>query len=160
MKKFMRLLSLCAIVLGFTSCEKYDLEIADLVGTWQKSRVRTETNTTVYERLIFQNDGVLCIETEEIRNDSNNSATDNGTNTRCEGCVEDDGIVGASWQRGTYTLDGDLLYMTYRDFDAEEDSTTAYKISIRKNTLKMTNAEELEKMKRKYVTSVTYTKVQ
>ena len=157
MKKFMRLLSLCAIVLGFTSCEKYDLEIADLVGTWQKSRVRTETNTTLYERLIFQNDGVLYIETEEIRNDSNNSATDNGTNTRY---VEDDGIVGASLRRGTYTLDDDLLYMTYRDFDAEEDSTTAYKISIRKNTLKMTNAEELEKMKRKYVTSVTYTKVQ
>ncbi|MBR6656526.1 MAG: hypothetical protein IKL20_08020 [Alistipes sp.] len=160
MKKFMRLLSLCAIVLGFTSCEKYDLEIADLVGTWQKSRVRVETNTTLYERLIFQNDGVFYIETEEIRNDSNNSATDNGTNTRCEGCVEDDGIVGASWLRGTYTLDDDLLYLTYKDFDAEEESTTAYKISIRKNTLKMTNAEELEKMKRKYVTSVTYTKVQ
>ncbi len=160
MKKFMHLLSLCAIVLGFTSCEKYDLEIADLVGTWQKSRVRVETNTTLYERLIFQNDGVFYIETEEIRNDSNNSATDNGANTRCEGCVEDDGIVGASWIRGTYTLDDDLLYLTYKEFDAEEESTTAYKISIRKNTLKMTNAEELEKMKRKYVTSVTYTKVQ
>ena len=152
MKKFMRLLSLCAIVLGFTSCGKYDLEIADLVGIWQKSEV-VDGNTKI-DRLIFNEDGVFYIEYEVI--DENASGGEYGA-TR--GVIPDN-IVASGYTRGTYTLDDDLLYLTYKEFDAEEESTTAYKISIRKNTLKMTNAEELEKMKRKYVTSVTYTKVQ
>lgn len=156
MKKFMPFLSLCAIVLGFASCEKYDLDIADLAGTWEKSEV--VDGGTKYDRLIFQEDGVFYIEYEVISDNATGgeSAKTNGIAARG---VLDDGVVSCGITRGTYTLSDNTLYLTSTFFE-EETTTIAYKISIRKNTLTLTNAEELKKMKRKYVTSVTYTKVQ
>lgn len=159
MKKFMYLLSLCAIVLGFSSCEKYNLETTDLVGKWERSKTLENGAKTMHESLTFESNGICLFDQEVINNNWEEPKYDNTTDNPDfpEGDLGSN-VESSKYIRYTYTLDDNILYLTYQDRNTEP-TTTAYKVSIKRNTLTLTNAEEAEKMKKKYVTSTTYTRV-
>ena len=159
MKKLFYLMLLCATISGISSCSKYNLETTDLIGTWERSEVISNGERTWYERITFEENGICKINTEEILNNWEEPKYDNTPEDPNfpEGAL-DSNVVGASSTKYSYRLDGKTLYLTYED-RLTEPITTAYIVSIRKNTLKLTNAEEAEKMKEEYVTSTTYTRV-
>ena len=158
MKKFFHFMLLCVTALTITSCSKENIEINDLIGKWERSEITHNGERTWYERITFNENGVCWIKTEEILNDWEEPKYDNTPEdpNYPEGELPSN-VVGASSTRYTYTLNGDTLYLTYKDRDTEP-TTTAYIVSIKRNTLTLTNAEEAEKMKPEYVTSTTYTR--
>ena len=155
MKKFFYLMLLCTTISGVSSCSKYNIETADLIGTWERSEITHNGERTWYERITFNENGVCWINTEEILNNWEEPKYDNTPEDPNfpEGELPSN-VVGASSTKYSYRLDGNTLYLT-RLYD---QITTAYIVSIKKNTLKLTNAEEAEKMKPEYVTSTTYTR--
>ena len=158
MKKFFHFMLLCVTALAITSCSKENIEINDLIGKWERSEITHNGERTWYERITFNENGVCWIKTEEILNNWEEPKYDNTPEDPNfpEGELPSN-VVGASSTRYTYTLNGDTLYLTYKDRDTEP-TTTAYIVSIKRNTLTLTNAEEAEKMKPEYVTSTTYTR--
>ena len=158
MKKFFYSILLCVTALAITSCSKEDIEINDLIGKWERSEITHNGERTWYESITFEENGVCYIRTTETLNDWEEPKYDNTPDNPDfpEGAL-DSNVVGASSTRYTYTLNGDTLYLTYKDRDTEP-TTTAYIVSIKRNTLILTNAEEAEKMKPEYVTSTTYTR--
>ena len=158
MKKFFHFMLLCVTALTITSCSKENIEINDLIGKWERSEITHNGERTWYERITFNENGVCWIKTEEILNNWEEPKYDNTPEDPNfpEGELPSN-VVGASSTRYTYTLNGDTLYLTYKDRDTEP-TTTAYIVSIKRNTLTLTNAEEAEKMKPEYVTSTTYTR--
>ena len=158
MKKFFYSILLCVTTLAITSCSKENIEINDLIGKWERSEITHNGERTWYERITFNENGVCWIKTEEILNNWEEPKYDNTPEDPNfpEGELPSN-VVGASSTRYTYTLNGDTLYLTYKDRDTEP-TTTAYIVSIKRNTLTLTNAEEAEKMKPEYVTSTTYTR--
>ena len=158
MKKFFYLTLLYVTALVITSCSKENIEINNLIGKWERSEITHNGERTWYESITFEENGVCYIRTTETLNNWEEPKYDNTPDDPDfpEGAL-DSNVVGASSTRYTYTLNGDTLYLTYKDRDTEP-TTTAYIVSIKKNTLKLTNAEEAEKMKPEYVTSTTYTR--
>ena len=158
MKKFFHFMLLCVTALTITSCSKENIEINDLIGKWERSEITHNGERTWYERITFNENGVCWIKTEEILNNWEEPKYDNTPEDPNfpEGELPSN-VVGASSTKYSYRLDGNTLYLTYKDRDTEP-TTTAYIVSIKKNTLTLTNAEEAEKMKPEYVTSTTYTK--
>ena len=156
MKKFFYSILLCVTALAITSCSKENIEINDLIGKWERSEITHNGERTWYERITFNENGVCWIKTEEILNNWEEPKYDNTPEdpNYPEGELPSN-VVGASSTKYSYRLDGNTLYLT-RLYD---QTTTAYIVSIKKNTLKLTNAEEAEKMKPEYVTSTTYTRV-
>ena len=155
MKKFFYLTLLCVTALVITSCSKENIEINNLIGKWERSEITHNGERTWYESITFEENGVCWIETTETLNDWEEPKYDNTPEDPNvpEGAL-DSNVVGASSTKYSYRLDGNTLYLT-RLYD---QTTTAYIVSIKKNTLKLTNAEEAEKMKPEYVTSTTYTR--
>ena len=155
MKKFFYLTLLCVTALAITSCSKENIEINDLIGKWERSEIIHNGERTWYESITFEENGVCRIETTETLNDWEEPKYDNTPEdpNYPEGELPSN-VVGASSKKYSYRLDGNTLYLT-RLYD---QTTTAYIVSIKKNTLKLTNAEEAEKMKPEYVTSTTYTR--
>ena len=155
MKKLFYLILLCVTALTITSCSKENIEINDLIGKWERSEITHNGERTWYESISFEENGVCRIETTETLNDWEEPKYDNTPEdpNYPEGELPSN-VVGASSTKYSYRLDGNTLYLT-RLYD---QTTTAYIVSIKKNTLKLTNAEEAEKMKPKYVTSTTYTR--
>ena len=158
MKKFFYSILLCVTALAITSCSKHDIETNDLIGKWERSEITHNGERTWYESITFEENGVGYIETTETLNDWEEPKYDNTLEDPNfpEGELPSN-VVGASSTRYTYTLSDDILYLTYGP-KGEEPTTTAYLVSIKRNILTLTNAEEAEKMKEKYVTSTTYTK--
>ena len=158
MKKFFYSILLCVTALAITSCSKENIEINDLIGKWERSEITHNGERTWYERITFNENGVCWIKTEEILNNWEEPKYDNTPEdpNYPEGELPSN-VVGASSTRYTYTLNGDTLYLTYKDRDTEP-TTTAYIVAIKRNTLTLTNAEEAEKMKPEYVTPTTYTR--
>lgn len=158
MKKFFYSMLLCVITLGFTSCEKQLLETNDLIGKWERSEVLENGAKTLYESFTFEADGTCDFNQEVIDNYWEEPKYDNTPDNPDfpEGEL-DSNVVCSRSTRYTYTLNGNILYLTYGS-KFTEPTTTAYIVSIKKNTLTLTNAEEAEKMKKEYVTSTTYTK--
>lgn len=158
MKRISYLMLLCAITLGFTSCEKQHLETNDLIGKWERSEALENGAKTLYESLTFEADGTCDFNQEVIDNNWEEPKYDNTPDNPDfpEGAL-DSNVVCSSSTRYSYTLNGNTLYLTYKDRNTEP-TTTAYIISIKRNTITLTNAEEAEKMKEEYVTSTTYTK--
>ena len=155
MKKFFYLTLLCVTALAITSCSKENIEINDLIGKWERSEITHNGERTWCESITFEENGVCRIETTETLNDWEEPKYDNTPEdpNYPEGELPSN-VVGASSKKYSYRLDGNTLYLT-RLYD---QTTTAYIVSIKKNTLKLTNAEEAEKMKPEYVTSTTYTR--
>ncbi len=158
MKKFFYSMLLCVITLGCTSCEKQHLETNDLIGKWERSEVLENGAKTLYESFTFEANGTCDFDQEVIDNNWEEPKYDNTPHNPDfpEGAL-DSNVVCSSSTRYTYTLNGDTLYLTYKDRNTEP-TTTAYIVSIKRNTLTLTNAEEAEKMKPEYVTSTTYTR--
>ena len=158
MKKIFYLMLLCATALGITSCSKHDIETNDLIGKWERSEITHNGERTWYESITFEENGVGYIETTETLNDWEEPKYDNTPDNPDfpEGAL-DSNVESCRHIRYTYTLSDDILYLTYGP-KGEEPTTTAYLVSIKRNILTLTNAEEAEKMKEKYVTSTTYTK--
>ena len=159
MKKFFYLMLLCATALGVTSCSKHNIEINDLIGKWERSETLEDGAKTMHESFTFEADGTCDFNQEIIDNNWEEPKYDNTPDNPDfpEGAL-DSNVVYRRITQYTYTLNGDTLYLTYEDRHTEP-TTTAYIVSIKKNTLTLTNAEEAEKMKKKYVTSTTYTRV-
>ena len=155
MKKFFHFMLLCVTALTITSCSKENIEINDLIGKWERSEITHNGERTWYESISFEENGVCYIRTTETLNDWEEPKYDNTPEdpNYPEGELPSN-VVGASSTKYSYRLDGNTLYLT-RLYD---QTTTAYIVSIKKNTLKLTNAEEAEKMKPEYVTSTTYTR--
>ena len=154
MKKIFYLMLLCATALGITSCNKHDIEINDLIGKWERSEALEDGAKTLYESLSFEVDGTCDFNQEVIDNNWEEPKYDNTPDNPDfpEGAL-DSNIVCSRSTRYTYTLNGDTLYLTYEDRNTEP-TTTAYIVSIKKNTLMLTNAEEAEKMKKEYMRSI------
>ena len=155
MKKFFYLTLLCVTALVITSCSKENIEINNLIGKWERSEITHNGERTWYESITFEENGVCYIRTTETLNDWEEPKYDNTPEDPNfpEGELPSN-VVGASSTKYSYRLDGNTLYLT-RLYD---QTTTAYIVSLKKNTLKLTNAEEAEKMKPEYVTSTTYTR--
>jgi hypothetical protein len=149
---------LCVAIFA-TSCSKYDIETTDLIGKWERSEVLEDGAKTLYESFTFEADGICHFHQEIIDNNWEEPKYDNTPDNPDfpEGAL-DSNVESSQFIRYTYTLDDNILYLTYQDRNTEP-TTTAYKVSIKRNTLTLTNAEEAEKMKKKYVTSTTYTRV-
>jgi hypothetical protein len=155
MKKIFYSILLCVTALAITSCNKHNIEINDLIGKWERSEITHNGERTWYESITFEENGVCHIRTTETLNDWEEPKYDNTPEDPNfpEGELPSN-VVGASSKKYSYRLDGNILYLTR----LSESTTTAYIVSIKKNTLKLTNAEEAEKMKPEYVTSTTYTR--
>ena len=158
MKKFFYLMLLCATALAITSCNKEEIETNDLIGKWERSEVLEDGAKTLYESFTFEADGICRFHQEVIDNNWEEPKYDNTPDNPDfpEGEL-DSNVVYSRNTRYTYTLNDDTLYLTYED-RYTEPTTTAYIVSIKRNTLTLTNAEEAEKMKPEYVTSTTYTR--
>ena len=158
MKKIFYLMLLCATALGITSCSKHEITTNDLIGKWERSEALEDGAKTMHESFTFETNGTCNFNQEVIDNNWEEPKYDNTPDNPDfpEGAL-DSNVVYSRSTRYTYTLNGDILYLTYKDRDTEP-TTTAYIVSIKKNTLTLTNAEEAEKMKPEYVTSTTYTK--
>lgn len=113
---------------------------------------------TLYESLTFEANGICRFDQEVIDNNWEEPKYDNTPDNPDfpEGAL-DSNVESCQYIRYTYTLSDDILYLTYGP-KGEEPITTAYIVSIKRNSLTLTNAEEAEKMKEEYVTSTTYTK--
>lgn len=157
MKKFIYLAMLCVAIFA-TSCSKYDIETTDLIGKWERSEILEDGAKTMHESFTFETNGTCHFNQEIIDNNWEEPKYDNTPDNPDfpEGAL-DSNVVYSHFTRYSYTISGKTLYLTYEDRHTEP-TTTAYIVSIRKNTLKLTNAEEAEKMKKKYVTSTTYTR--
>ena len=158
MKKIFYLMLLCATALGITSCSKHEITTNDLIGKWERSETLEDGAKTMHESFTFETNGTCNFNQEVIDNNWEEPKYDNTPDNPDfpEGAL-DSNVVGASSTRYTYTLNGDTLYLTYKDRDTEP-TTTAYIVAIKRNTLTLTNAEEAEKMKPEYVTPTTYTR--
>jgi hypothetical protein len=158
MKRIFYLMLLCAITLGFTSCEKQHLETSDLIGKWERSEALENGAKTLYESLTFEANGICHFDQEVIDNNWEEPKYDNTPDNPDfpEGAL-DSNVESCRHIRYTYTLSDDILYLTYGT-KGKEPITTAYIVAIKRNALTLTNAEEAEKMKEEYVTSSTYTK--
>ena len=150
MKSFMRLLSLCAIVLGITSCSKYDIEINDLIGKWESIEIIDNGEKTKYESLSFEVDGTCQYIIEVSLNNWEEPKYDNTPEDPNfpEGAL-DSNIVSLAHLNYTYSLVDDVLYLIAKFDYPSISKEAAYIVSIKKNTLTLTNHEA----------STTYTRV-
>ena len=149
MKKIFYLMLLCATISGASSCSKYDIETNDLIGKWESTEVIADGTRTLYESLTFNDNGICQIETLETINNWEEPEYDNSTvDPDFPTGVIPDNIVGMSNLTYTYSLVDDVLYLLFTGDYPSISKETAYIVSIKKNTLTLTN----------YKTSKTYTK--
>ena len=150
MKSFMRLLSLCAIVLGITSCSKHNIEINDLIGKWESIEIIDNGEKTKYESLSFEVDGTCQYIIEVSLNNWEEPKYDNTPEDPNfpEGAL-DSNIVSLAHLNYTYSLVDDVLYLIAKFDYPSISKEAAYIVSIKKNTLTLTNHEA----------STTYTRV-
>ena len=149
MKKFFYLMLLYATISGASSCSKYDIETNDLIGKWESTEVIADGTRTLYESLTFNDNGICQIETLETINNWEEPEYDNSTvDPDFPMGVIPDNIVGMGNLTYTYSLVDDVLYLLFTGDYTSISKETAYIVSIKKNTLTLTN----------YKTSKTYTK--
>ena len=140
---------LCATISGASSCSKYDIETNDLIGKWESTEVIADGTRTLYESLTFNDNGICQIEFLETINNWEEPEYDNSTvDPDFPMGVIPDNIVGIGYLTYTYSLVDDVLYLITKFDHSSISKETAYIVSIKKNTLTLTN----------YKTSKTYTK--
>ncbi len=149
MKKFFYFTLLCVTILVITSCSKYDIETNDLIGKWESTEVIDNGEKTKYECFTFEADGSCLYETVVTLNNWEEPKYDNTPeDPNFPGGELDSNIVSSAHLNYTYSLVDNVLYLIAQ-FDLSSISKeTAYIVSIKKNTLTLTN----------YKTSTTYTK--
>ncbi len=148
MKKFFCFMLLCATALGITSCSKHDIETNDLIGKWELTEVIDNGEKTKYESFNFNADGTGWYETKVTLNNWEEPKYDNTPdNPDYPEGVLPSATVSFANIRYTYSLVDNVLYFIYKGY-LDEPAEVAYIISIKKNTLTLTN----------YKTSTTYTK--
>lgn len=149
MKRVFYLMLLCATALEITSCSKYDIETNDLIGKWESTEVIDNGEKTKYECFTFEADGSCLYETVVTLNNWEEPKYDNTPEDPNfpEG-VLDSNIVSFANLNYTYSLVDDVLYLIAQFDYPSISKETAYIVSIKKNTLTLTN----------YKSSTTYTR--
>ena len=149
MKKFFYFTLLCVTVLAITSCSKYDIETNDLIGKWESTEVIDNGEKTKYECFTFEADGSCLYETVVTLNNWEEPKYDNTPEDPNfpEGEL-DSNIVSSAHLNYTYSLVDDVLYLIAQFNYPSISKETTYIVSIKKNTLTLTN----------YKTSTTYTR--
>ena len=149
MKKFFYLAILCATALGITSCSKHNIETNDLIGKWESTEVIDNGEKTKYESFTFEADGTCQYRIEVSLNNWKEPKYDyTPVNPDYpEGALPDETVSSANLKY-TYSLVGNTLYLISKGY-FDEPTEIAYIVSIKRNTLTLTN----------YKTSTTYTRV-
>lgn len=142
MKKFLSLMLLCATALGITSCSKHNIEINDLIGKWESTEVIDNGEKTKYECFTFEADGSCLYETVVTLNNWEEPKYDNIPEDPNfpEGAL-DSNIVSLAHLNYTYSLVDDVLYLIAKFDYPSISKEAAYIVSIKKNTLTLTNHE-------------------
>ena len=149
MKKFFYLILLCATISGVSSCSKHEIETNDLIGKWESTEVIDNGEKTNYESYTFKADGTCQYDNEVTINNWEEPKYDNTPeNPNYPGGDIPSDIVSFAYLNYTYSLVDDVLYLIAQFDYSGMSKETAYIVSIKKNTLTLTN----------YKTSTTYTR--
>ena len=140
MKKLLYLALLCATISGVSSCSKHEIETNDLIGKWESTEVIDNGEKTKYECLTFEADGSCLYETVVTLNNWEEPKYDNTPEDPNfpEGAL-DNNIVSFARLNYTYSLVDDVLYLITQFDYPSISKETAYIVSLKKNTLTLTN---------------------
>ena len=149
MKKLFYLMLLCATISGVSSCSKHEIETNDLIGKWELIEVIDNGEKTKYESYTFKADGTCQYINEVTLNNWEEPKYDNTPENPDypEGELPSN-TVSSAHLNYTYSLVDDVLYLIAQFDYPSISKETAYIVSIKKNTLTLTN----------YKTSTTYTR--